>query len=353
MKVVVLAGGNSPERDVSLSSGWMISNALAEKGHAVVLVDAYLGIKAPEGGLNSLFLGKPEYEPGYHDIPSTPPDLELLKKLRYPDTGMFFGENVIDLCRLADVVFLGLHGAAGENGQVQAALDLLNIRYTGSGFSGCVTAMDKSITKELLHVNHLPTASWIYLRHPEELHWEMVEKIGFPCVIKPPRGGSSIGVSIPKNKQEFEAGINLALSKSDGVEHDLIIEKYVEGREFCVGILDNQPLPPIEIIPNEGWFDYEKKYQSGLTQEICPADIPQELAQRMQEAALKIHNVLRLGFYSRIDFKVDQNGNIFCLEANTLPGMTPNSLFPKEAAAAGITYADLCDKIVTNGQSRR
>jgi D-alanine-D-alanine ligase len=160
-------------------------------------------------------------------------------------------------------------------------------------------------------------------------------------------------VSIPKNKQEFEAGITLALSKSDGIEHDLIIEKYIEGREFCVGILDNQPLPPIEIIPNEGWFDYEKKYQSGLTQEICPADIPAELAQRMQEAALKIHNVLRLGFYSRIDFKVDRDGNIFCLEANTLPGMTPNSLFPKEAAAAGIAYADLCDRIVTNGQSRR
>lgn len=353
MKIAVLAGGNSPERDVSLSSGWMICNALAEKGHAVVLVDAFLGIKKPAEGLASLFRSAPDYQPGSHEIPTTPPDLEKLKTSREPETGMFFGENVIEICQLADVVFLGLHGSPGENGQIQASLDLLNIRYTGSGFSGCVAAMDKSITKELLHVNRLPTASWLYLRHPEELRWEMIEKIGFPCVIKPPRGGSSIGVSIPKNKEEFRAGMELALSKSDEFEHDLIIEQYIAGREFCVGILDNQALPPIEIIPNEGWFDYEKKYQGGLTQEICPANISNELAGRLRDAALKIHYVLRLGFYSRIDFKVDEEGNIYCLEANTLPGMTPNSLFPKEAAAAGISYADLCDRIAINGQKKR
>lgn len=345
MKVVVLAGGYSPERDVSLSSGCMISNALAEKEHEVVIVDAFLGIEEPPAGLASLFKQIPDYKKCHYPIPTAPPDLEKMWLERVPDTGMFFGQNVLNISRLADVVFLALHGSAGENGQIQAAFDLLNIRYTGSGFQGCVLAMDKNLTKQILYASGLPTSSWIYIPDAGNPDLEkIIKKIGIPCVIKPVRGGSSIGVSIPQTIDEMKEGIK----KAAAVDKELIIEKYISGREFCVGILDQTPLPPIEIIPNEGWFDYEKKYQPGLTREVCPADIPDGLKEAMQQAALKIHNRLQLGYYSRIDFKAEPSGDFYCLEANTLPGMTPTSLFPQEAAAAGISYADLCDRIINN-----
>ena len=344
MKVVVLAGGYSPERDVSLSSGCMISNALAEKGHAVVLVDAFLGIKEPAAGLLSLFKKNPDYVPCHYPIPTIPPDLEKMWAERKPDTGMFFGENVLEICRLADAVFLGLHGNAGENGQIQAAFDLLNIHYSGSCFSGCVLAMDKNLTKQILYANGLPTSPWVHIRDVHQPNYEKINKIGLPCVIKPANGGSSIGVSIATTIEELKDGIQ----KAAVCDKEIIIEKYLDGREFCVGILDQKTLPVIEIIPKDGWFDYEKKYQPGLTAEICPADISEELSEAMQQAAIKIHNVLKLGFYSRIDFKTDSSGDFYCLEANTLPGMTPNSLLPKEAAANHILYADLCNQIINH-----
>lgn len=352
MKVAVLAGGNSPERDVSYSSGCMISNALAEKGHEVALIDVYLGINTPFQGLQSLFKKYPDYQKQSYKIPTTPPDLEKLAAQRVSDTGMFFGENILELCRLADVVFLALHGSAGENGQLQATFDLLNIHYTGTGFAGCVLAMDKHLAKEVMVANDLPTAPWVYLDRYDQLNWDQIDSLGYPCVIKPPRGGSSIGVSIPQNKEEFLRGIQAAIASAEDRQPDLLVEKYLAGREFCIGILEGISLPAIEIIPNEGWFDYEKKYQSGLTREVCPAEIPEELSIRLQDTALKIHRALKLGYYSRIDFKVDGDGNIYCLEANTLPGMTPTSLFPQEAAAVGIGYADLCDKIVRNTERK-
>lgn len=345
MKIVVLAGGYSPERDVSLSSGCMISNALAEKGHEVVLVDAFLGIEEPPAGLVSLFKQIPDYKSCHYPIPTIPPDLEKMWLERVPDTGMFFGQNVLNISHLADYVFLALHGSAGENGQIQAAFDLLNIRYTGSSFQGCVLAMDKNLTKQILYAGGLPTSPWVYIANANNPNFEkIINKIGIPCVIKPVRGGSSIGVSIPQTINELKEEIK----KAALIDKELIIEKYIGGREFCVGILDQTPLPPIEIIPNDGWFDYEKKYQPGLTREVCPADIPDGLKEAMQQAALKIHNRLQLCYYSRIDFKAEPSGDFYCLEANTLPGMTPNSLFPQEVAAAGISYADLCDKIINN-----
>ncbi len=346
MKVLVLAGGNSPERDVSFSSGCMISNALADKGHEVALVDVFLGIDAPADGLSTLFKKHPDYQKQVFAIPSTPPDLNKIISSRTPDTGMFFGQNVLDCCRLADVVFLALHGAAGENGQIQAAFDLLNIRYTGTDFPGCVLAMDKLVTKEILSANGLPTPPSVLIPRGGAVNWQEIEALGYPCVIKPLRGGSSIGVSIPVNSEEFLTGLQEAQAAMDKYDRGILVEKYIDGREYCVGIIDRTALPVIEIIPNEGWFDYEKKYQAGLTKEVCPADLPMSLMLKMQTIAFDIHLALHLGFYSRIDFKVDSDDNIYCLEANTLPGMTPTSLFPQEAAAAGINYAALCDRIV-------
>ncbi len=342
MKIAVLAGGISPERDVSLSSGSMIANALAEKGHAVVLLDSFLGIEAPSEGLECLFKKIPEYQPQYINVPSEPPDLKKVCAERVPDTGCNFGQNVLELCRMADVVFIALHGEGGEDGQVQATFDQMNICYTGSGFYACVKAMNKDVAKHLMKAARIPTARWEHLTYPDDVNWDRVFALGYPQFVKPTCGGSSIATYKCENEEEVRA----ALKEASEVSEDLMCEAYFGGREFDVGILDGKALEPIEIIPVSGWFDYEKKYQPGMTSEVCPAEISAEHAGILKDAALRIHKCLGLGFYSRIDFKMEDDGSFTCLEANTLPGMTPGSLFPKEAKAAGIAYADLCNMIV-------
>ena len=342
MKIVVLSGGISPERDVSLSSGCMIANALAEKGHEVVMVDSFLGIEKPEAGLGSLFKKLPEYQPKTLGVPSEPPDLKRVWAERKPDTGCNFGQNVLEICRLADVVFIALHGEGGEDGQVQATFDQMNIRYTGSGFYGCVKAMNKDVAKHLMKASRIPTAHWEHMIYPENVNWDRIRALGYPQFVKPTCGGSSIATFKCENEEEVKA----ALEEASKISEDLMCEAYFGGREFDVGILDGKALEPIEIIPVSGWFDYEKKYQPGLTAEVCPADISAEFTEILKDAALRIHKCLGLGFYSRIDFKMESDGSFTCLEANTLPGMTPGSLFPKEAKQAGIDYADLCDMIV-------
>lgn len=342
MKIVVLAGGISPERDVSLASGCMIANALAEKGHEVAFVDSFLGVPMPEKGPESLFRKRPDYQDLSIGIPSEPPDLQKIRAERVPDTGCEFGQNVIEICKLADVVFLALHGQGGEDGQMQATFDMLNIRYTGSGFYGCVQAMNKDVAKHLMKANGVPTARWEHILPGEEPRWEHIHSLGFPLVVKPNCGGSSIGTYIVNDQAELDQ----ALKDAAKVSPDILCEEYFGGREFCVGILDGKALAPIEIIPVSGWFDYEKKYQSGMTNEVCPAEIPAEHAKILQDAALMVHKSIGLGYYSRIDFKMTDDGKFICLEANTLPGMTPASLYPKEAAEAGISYPDLCDRII-------
>jgi len=336
MKIVVVAGGLNPERDVSLSSGTLIANALIDVGYSVCLIDLYIGVKTR--CFDELFIDLKSRTKRYdYPIPPHEPDLDQLKK-ELGNGDSLIGKNIIELCKSADLVFLALHGDIGENGKFQAVLDSFGIKYTGTGYIGSLLAMDKDLSKLLMVQNAIPT--------PE---WEMVKsdatsscKIALPCVIKPCSGGSSVGTSIVKNKDEFISAIKHAGKYEDAI----MIEKMVEGREFSVGILDGRALPVIEIIPNEGFFDYKNKYQKGLTQEICPAEISEEIANKMSNTALKVHEILRLGSYSRIDFMMDNKNNIFCLEANTLPGMTPTSLLPQEAMAVGVSYEELCDRIV-------
>lgn len=354
-KIAVLAGGNSAERDVSWASGCKISNALADSGYAVALIDVWLGVELNGKKAGELFLARPEYQDHAYQVPRTPPNLKELNSRRSPNCVGYFGPNVLDVCRSADVVFIALHGAAGENGQLQATLGLLDIPFTGSDFAGCVVAMDKHLAKRQMRSVGQPTADWLYYQRSEDIDISLVlEKIGFPCAVKPPRGGSSIGISLPQNESEFRIAVQEAVSADrSGSDGDILIEKYIQGREFCVGILDGKALPPIEIIPHYGWFDYESKYQSERTKEVCPAEIPDELTVALQAAALAIHKALHLGFYSRIDFKVEEDGAYYCLEANTLPGMTPTSLLPQEAAAAEIPYQQLCDMIAKDALNRR
>ena len=220
-------------------------------------------------------------------------------------------------------------------------LILCGIKYTGTGYSGSLLAMDKSLTKKLLINTDIPTAEAINFNVNSSNIARVSSEIGFPCVVKPCSCGSSAGVSIANNEIELQEAINLA----GKYENEFIIEKYIKGREFSVGVLEGKYLPPIEIIPKMGFYDYKNKYQAGLTTEICPADLSVEETRILGNLALKVHSTLRLRSYSRMDFIYDGK-EFFCLEANTLPGMTPTSLVPQEAKAAGISYEDLCNKII-------
>lgn len=327
MNIAVVAGGLSPERDVSLSSGAEIANALAGAGYDVCLIDLYTGEKQKK--TNDRYA---------YAVPPREPDLEKIKR-ESNNQNSLIGKNVIELCRGADLAFLALHGGIGENGKLQAVFDSFGIAYTGTGYVGSLLAMDKDLSKTLMVSDRILTPDWKIT----EGGARECENIGmeFPLVIKPCSCGSSVGVSIAKNKEEYIE----ALKYAKKYEEKIMAEKMIAGREFSVGILDDKALPVIEIIPDGNFFDYEHKYQPGITAEICPAGIPGDIADGMQKTALRVHKILQLGSYSRIDFILGEDGGIYCLEANTLPGMTKASLLPKEAAAAGISYEKLCDKI--------
>ena len=345
MNIVVLAGGLSPERDVSLVSGSLIANALVQNGHKVCLCDVYKGIEA-EGDYASFFTDKADHS---YRIESTEPDLDAVKAENGGREALI-GENVLEICAYADVVFLALHGAMGENGSLQATLDNYGIKcYTGSGYVGSLLAMDKAISKQIMTSAGIPNADWI-LYNPDTDGIERVEaEIGYPCVVKPAACGSSVGVSIVDNRAELTDALDYAKK----YENKIVIEKKIKGREFSVAVLDGKALPPIEIIPINGWYDYKNKYQ-GTTKEVTPAEITEVQTARISRLALEVHACLGLGDYSRVDFLLnEEDGEFYCLEANTLPGMTPNSLMPQEAAAVGITYNELCERIVNLAYNKR
>ena len=339
MKITVLAGGLSHEREVSLSSGSLIAGALVRKGHEVCLVDLYTG-KAIDGSA-----------PAFTRDPILPylvsrvvPDLEALKA----ETGhgdRRVGDGVLSLCRAADAVFIALHGDVGENGQLQACLDMEGIAYTGSGYAGSLLAMDKDLTKQILSGAGVTTAPWIYcdLADGVEAVVDRIEaELGYPMVIKPCTGGSSVGVSMPETREQLTA----AVEKAAAYESTLMAERRIMGREMTVSYLGGEVLPAVEIIPLEGFYDYENKYQAGMTTEICPADLTEAEAAALADATRRGFEVLRLRGYARFDFILDEAGIPWCLEANTLPGMTPTSLLPQMAAANGMSYGKLCCKIV-------
>lgn len=341
MKIIVLAGGLSPERDVSLSSGSLIANSLIKSGNDVLLIDVYEGMSIKEHqNLDDLFYTKENGKTYSYIVPTIEPDLELIKKNNNGQNALI-GENVLILCQYADIVFVALHGSMGENGQLQATFDNFGIKYTGTGYIGSLLAMDKDITKKLLVQAEIKTAEWILLNIKNDNINSINEKIGFPCVVKPCSCGSSIGVSIVYDESQLKQAINSAEKYEDFV----LIEKMIKGREFSIGILDGEALPVIEIITKEGFYDYKNKYQSGMTSEVCPAQLSIELTAEVQKLSLKVHEILRLRDYSRIDFILNENNDFVCLEANALPGMTPTSLIPQEVAVLGIGYDELCKKI--------
>ena len=346
MNIVVLAGGISMERDVSLSSGSLIYKALKERGHKVVLLDVFLGYEGEDA--ENIFEKDYDWADKIGYIAEKSPDIEQIKALRPNWKKNFFGPNVISICQEADVVFMGLHGENGENGRIQAYFDLMGIRYTGTDYVSSALCMDKGLAKELFAVHGIPTPQGIRLKKSElETYLEQrglkrEEEIPIPLVVKACSGGSSVGVYMVNKEEEYEK----ALREAFCYDEEVLVEQYIKGREFSVGVMDGKALPIIEIAPLQGFYDYKNKYQAGSTIETCPAKLSEEKTKEMQRWAEKAYQALRLQNYARMDFMMNEKEEMFCLEANTLPGMTPTSLLPQEAAAAGISYGDLCEKII-------
>ena len=331
MKIAVLCGGLSNERDVSISSGTGIVRALRSLGHRAALIDLFLGC----GEVSEEMFTAEEKDDAF-SVTEAAPDLAAVRAMR-PGQDLI-GPGVLDACRAADIVFLAMHGEEGENGKLQALLDLYGVRYTGSGYLGSALAMNKSLTKSLLAQAGIPVPGGVTVHKGQNPYPDP----GFPCVVKPCSGGSSVGTSIVRGPEEYAAALETAFRYEDSV----IAEGFISGCELTVGVLDGKAMPVIEIIPKNGFYDYKNKYQPGLTVELCPAPITEEETDRVQRLAERVYSALHLEAYGRVDFIMASDGVCYCLEANTLPGMTPTSLIPQMGAAMGMDYAALCQKLI-------
>nr|WP_300167352.1 D-alanine--D-alanine ligase [uncultured Flavonifractor sp.] len=338
MKIVVLAGGLSPERNVSLSTGTMVTEALRALGHRAGLIDMFFGLE--QGRADESFFDAPVPD-SFKKISRQAPDLEEVRRSRPGDSGNMFGPGVLELCQMADMVFLALHGTCGEDGKVQAAFDLMGIPYTGAGYLSSAIAMDKDLTKRMV-ADVVNTPGWKTVEYTAEDIDGLVKNARLPLVVKPVASGSSIGVSIAHTADELRKALTDGLNLGGRT----VLEEYIKGREIQVGILEGKALPSIEIIPKEGFYDYANKYQPGAALEVCPSEIPAEWEEKLRSSALRVYETLGLSVYSRADFIVTADGEPWFLEINTLPGMTPTSLLPQEAAAVGINYNELCHRIV-------
>jgi D-alanine-D-alanine ligase len=329
MKIAVLFGGTSEERDVSIASGAQVVAALRSRGHTVVAVDPAVGVLSAVDEERFLVSGV---------APEPPPEAEL-GRLRLIDL-----RTALAAPPLADVdvVFLAMHGSFGEDGTLQALLDTTGAPYTGSGMLGSALAMDKDVSKRLFRYAGVPTPDW---RMSPVGDAEVAEAIGFPAVVKPSKQGSTVGLTVVRDPGDLARAIAEAYRFDD----EVMVERFVAGRELTVPILGEVALPVGEIVPRHEIFDYECKYQPGMAEEIFPAELSAAEAAAAQEVALRAHRTLKLGGYSRIDFRMDGDGGLWCLEANTLPGMTAASLFPKGAAAAGIEFGEVCERICRLG----
>lgn len=340
MKIAVLMGGTSTERDVSLSSGAAVASALRSSGHEVAEVDTALGLE----DASSAFLDRESAKENAVGVARKPPSLSELKEMEEKLRGDVFAPGALEACRMSEVAFIALHGGFGEDGRLQAALEMAGIAHTGTSYLGCALAFNKDVSKRVMRSSSIPTPDWREVRDTEVEVSGLEIPFGFPRIVKPAKGGSTLGVSLVEDEGEFERVVRGTLDYGEVV----LIEDFVEGREFTVGVLGEEALPVIEIETSGKVFDYESKYQPGAAREICPAPIPDDLASHLQRLALMTHESLKVGkdAYSRVDFRVAPTGEPFCLEANVFPGMTPNSLLPLAASTAGIGFARLCERIV-------
>ena len=333
MKIAVLMGGTSAERDVSLASGAGVVEGLRAAGHDVIPIDTARGYETLKG----------EDVKNISGIKAEPPSVEELQK--------YAGELSIEAVkspdlRDVDVVFIILHGGSGEDGTIQALLDLVNIPYTGSGVLGSAIAMNKQMAKNIFIANEIPTPEFFVIDYEQNLSIDSVDKriessIGYPVMIKPNNQGSSVGLSFVKSKDELKRALDVGLQ----YDNRLLFEKYIKGREFTVSILGDEVLPLFEVIPESGLYDYKHKYTSGKTKYVCPVDLPADLQELINSLGMKAFKALDCTGFGRVDFRLSETNKPYCLEVNTLPGMTKTSLVPKAAKAAGIEFPQLLEKI--------
>ena len=328
MRVTVLMGGTSSERDVSLASGLRVADALRSRGHTVTTVDTVRGVLG-EAEERAMLAGS-----AVHALPPEPGALARLSAETLPATVRDLGSR-----HDADVVFIGLHGGQGEDGTLQALLDLTGVPYTGSGHLASALAMDKDLAKRLFRDAGVPTPDWLMAPATDDA---IVSKLGLPVIVKPSKQGSTVGLTLVKDR----AGLQPAIVEARRHDDEVMIEQFIAGRELTVGILGDEALPVGEIIPKHEIYDYECKYTPGMAREEFPAKLTAAETRAVQELALVAFRALKLSGYSRIDFRMTADGTFYCLEANTLPGMTTTSLIPQAAAAAGITFAALCERVV-------
>ncbi|KIA59596.1 D-alanine--D-alanine ligase [Nocardia vulneris] len=322
MQVAVLFGGTNAERDVSIATAGQVFRALRTRGHEVSAYDTTAGRLDADGEGRLMAATVPAEPP---QVSGAVPDVTM--RLLCEQGGL----------RDVDVVFLALHGGTGENGTIQGLLDLAGVPYTGSGVLASAMAMDKDVSKRLFRLAGVPTPDWEMAAADE-----FDDRLGWPVIVKPNKQGSTVGLTVVKDPAHYAEAVRVARAHDD----EVMVERFVPGREFVVGVLGDAPLAVGEIIPQGSEiFDYRSKYQVGGAVEIFPAEIRTGLADEMRTQAVRAHRALKLGAYSRVDFRVDAAGDIWCLEANTLPGMTATSLLPQSAAAAGIDFAELCEQI--------
>lgn len=332
MKIAVLAGGVSPEHDVSMNSGARIAKALSSRGHDAALCD----ISKPVSEQPLAAFGG-----GFDDVPKTEPTVRRAGDFH----GNAVGDGVIDLCRRADLCFLALHGGAGEDGHIEALLDCFGIKYTGSSMAACRAAMDKYISKLICREAGIPVPRGAVVRRGGKM-----PRVIFPAVVKPCSCGSSVGVSFASDEKELAAALDGAFE----FEEHVLIEEKIAGREFSVSVLGGQALPSVEILPRGGKYDFDSKYQSGMTDEICPGRLSPDEEKEIERLALTAHEALGLGDYSRSDFILSEETKTFYyLETNALPGMTENSLMPLAAREVGMEYGELCEKICALALERK
>ena len=340
MNIILITGGPSAEREVSVASSKSIVKALRDLGHNVKVVDPINGdVKVSEDEI---------FKSG---VKKESPSLELLNEIH-----KISDRKILDCINSSifdniDLAFLGVHGKFGEDGKIQTLLELRGIRYTGSNVFSSALAMDKDVSKILLNSAGIKTPDWIVLRKSsgeqdlKKINGNILNSIGYPCVVKPNDEGSTVGLSIVQpDVEDIQLGrsIALAFNYSDKV----LIEKYIKGRELTVPVIGNETFPVIEIKPKDGFYDYEHKYTKGMTEYFCPAEIPAYIENKAREDALKAHRILGCSVYSRIDFILDENNELYCLEVNTLPGMTETSLVPKSAAAMGMSFNQLIERLI-------
>ncbi len=334
MRVTVLTGGATAERAVAFASASQVVTALRGRNHAVQVVDLAGGV-LDERAERELLGGA---------VGLTPPAVDALAERER----RMLSEGLAELAavRDADVLFLAVHGGALEGGTLQAVLDVIGVPYTGSGPLASALAMDKDLSKRLFRAAGVPVPAWFMA--PVEPD-DVTTALGWPVIVKPSKQGSSVGMTLVKKAQDLGNAVKLAARYDD----EVMAEQFIPGRELTVGVLGEVPLPVGEIVPKHELFDYETKYTPGMSEETFPARIDTLLARQLQEYALMAHRAVKLSGYSRIDFRVSPEGDIFCLEANSLPGMTRTSLYPQAAQAAGIPFPELCERIAGLARNNR